>query len=102
MRNFVLLLALTTPARCRRKHRQAFSGQSAPPPECTRASASGRLDQIHLRYWKAEPSSNFSENGVLSLVLLPEILVEQMKLFAARTPTLFAEGGVGAECAKGV
>ena len=36
------------------------------------------------------------------MVLLPEVLVEQMTLFSARTPTLFAEGGVGAECAKGV
>ena len=65
MRNFVLLLALT-PANCRRKHRQAISAHSAPPPDCTRVSASERLDQIHLRYWKAEPTSNFSENGVLA------------------------------------
>ena len=65
-RNLLLLLALTTPARCRRKHRQTISAQSAPPPDCTRVSASDRLAQIHLRYWKAEPSSNFSENGVLA------------------------------------
>ena len=65
-RNLLLLLALTTLARCRRKHRQEISDQSAPPPDCTRVSASERLDQIHLRYWKAEPSSNFSENGVLA------------------------------------
>ena len=55
MRNFLLALALTTPARCARRHTR-----------CTRASASDRLDSIHLRYWKAEPSSNFSENGVLA------------------------------------